>query len=316
MNFAMRGEPNRERRNFELRQHAHHRRVGSLHVIGNKADAEACAYGLPQHQMIVTAQCKVLASDRLAKGAKAVNVVIHAANVIYTRWAVEVMPMNDAPIAIATALGATLMLPGNVYNFGVDMPEQLRSNTPQNALTGKGKIRVAMERALAVAAEQGTQALVIRAGDFFGSGVGSWFDLAIAKDVQKGKLSYPGPLNLVHAWAYAPDLAAAFVGVAEARQTLGRFENIHFAGYAVTGYEFVQTMRAVTQRNLKVSSMPWWLIRVGGVVKPLWRALAEMSYLWLRPHRLVTDAAHARLIAPATPFDLAIAASLRDLQLR
>ena len=224
--------------------------------------------------------------------------------------------MNDAAIAIAKALGATLMLPGNVYNFGANMPEHLRSNTPQNADTSKGKIRIAMERALAAAAEQGMQALVVRAGDFFGSGVGSWFDQAIAKDVQKGKLTYPGPLNLVHAWAYAPDLAATFVRVAEARQTLARFETIHFAGYAVTGYEFVQTMRAVTQRTLKVSSMPWWLIRTVGLVKPLWRELAEMSYLWQRPHRLVTEAAHAQLIAPATPFDLAIAASLRDVQAR
>ena len=257
--------------------------------------------------------------DQVVKSAQAtghVDVVIHAANVIYTRWAAEAVPMNDAAIAIAKALGATLMLPGNVYNFGADMPEHLRSNTPQQADTSKGKIRIAMEHALAAAAEQGTQALVIRAGDFFGSGVGSWFDQAIAKDVQKGKLTYPGPLNLVHAWAYAPDLAATFVRVAEARHTLARFENIHFAGYAVTGYEFVQTMQAFAQRNLKVSSMPWWLIRTVGLIKPLWRELAEMSYLWQRPHRLVTDDAHARLIAPATPFDLAIAASLRDLQLR
>ena len=257
--------------------------------------------------------------DFIVKSAKAtghVDVVIHAANVIYTRWAAEALPMNDAAIAIAKALGATLMLPGNIYNFGTNLPEHLRSNTPQHADTTKGKVRIAMEHALAAAAEQGTQALVIRAGDFFGSGVGSWFDQAIAKDVQKGKLTYPGPLPLVHAWAYAPDLAATFVRVAEARQSLAQFESIHFAGYAVTGYEFVQTMRAVTQRDLKVSSMPWWLIRTVGLVKPLWRELAEMSYLWQRPHRLVTDPAHAHLIVPATPFDLAIAASLRDLQAR
>ena len=260
--------------------------------------------------------------DRVIRVTKAalhigsVDVVINAANPVYTRWAEEAVAINDASIAITKALGATLMLPGNVYNFGTDLPEQLGSDTPQHpreAQTSKGKIRIAMERALAVAAEQGTQSFVIRAGDFFGCGAGSWFDQAIAKDAQRGAVTYPGPLNLIHAWAYVPDLAATFLHVAEARHTLGRFENIHFAGHGVTGYEFVQTMQQVAQRKFKVSGMPWSLIRWVGVVKPLWRDLAEMSYLWQRPHQLVTDAAHAHLIAPTTPLDAAIAASLREL---
>lgn len=257
--------------------------------------------------------------DHVVNSARAVgrvDVVIHAANVIYTRWATEAIALNDCAISIAKALGATLMLPGNVYNFGTDMPEKLQSDTPQNlhrAQTSKGIIRVNMERALAAAAEQGTQAIVIRAGDFFGSGVGSWFDQAIAKDVQKGKLTYPGPLAHVHAWAYVPDLAATFVRVAEARHTLGRFENMHFAGYAVTGHVFVQTMQRVTQRTLKVCGLPWWLIRTLGVIKPAWRDLAEMSYLWQRPHRLVTDAPHEHLVAPATPLEVALHNSLRAL---
>ena len=59
------------------------------------------------------------------------------------------------------------------------------------------------------------RAVVIRAGDFFGAGSGSWLDLAIAKDVAKGRLVYPGPLDLPHAWAYLPDLARAFVRIAQ-----------------------------------------------------------------------------------------------------
>jgi nucleoside-diphosphate-sugar epimerase len=255
----------------------------------------------------------VAAVTTAARKVGSVDVVINTANPVYTRWALEAVAMNDASIAIAKALGATLMLPGNVYNFGADLPEALRSNTPQQAQTRKGQIRIAMEHALAVAAEQGTQALVIRAGDFFGCGVGSWFDQAIAKDIHSGKITYPGPLDRVHAWAYVPDLAATFVRVAEARQTLPRFENIHFAGYAIAGHELVQAMQQVVQRSLKVSGMPWWLISALGVVKPLWRELAEMSYLWQRPHRLVTDAAHAPLMAPATPFAVALRDSLRAL---
>ena len=239
-----------------------------------------------------------------------IDVVIHAANVIYTRWAIEAIALNDAAINITKALGATLLLPGNVYNFGTDMPERLEAQTPQRGQTSKGKIRVVMEQALAVAAERGTQSIVIRAGDFFGSGTGSWFDQVIVKDIEKGKLTYPGPLDMLHAWAYLPDLAQTFVNVAEARRALARFENIHFNGHAVTGHEFVKTIEQIALRPLKVSAMPWRLIRALGIVKPLMRDLAEMSYLWQRPHRLVTSAAHAPLMAPTTPLVQAVKHSL------
>ena len=55
---------------------------------------------------------------------------------------------------------------------------------------------------------------VIRAGDFFGGGPGSWFDLAIAKRAAAGALVYPGPLDRPHAWAYLPDLAQEHPNVA------------------------------------------------------------------------------------------------------
>jgi nucleoside-diphosphate-sugar epimerase len=259
--------------------------------------------------------CDLRDVQQVVKSARGgpVDVVIHAANVVYTRWATEAQPMNDAAISIATLLGATLMLPGNVYNFGTSMPELLLSNTPQLARTSKGLIRIAMEQALAKASAQGTQTIVIRAGDFFGSGVGSWFDQAIARDLPKGKLTYPGPLGLVHAWAYVPDLAATFVRVAEARLSLAAMTTVMFAGHAVTGDELVRTVRGIAPHPLKVGGMPWWLIRAVGVVKPLWRDLAEMSYLWQRPHRLVADGAHSHLIAAATPLNIALHHSLAAL---
>ena len=62
------------------------------------------------------------------------------------------------------------------------------------------------------------RAIVLRAGDFYGgAGRGSWFDLVIARDVSLDVVRYPGPLDVVHSWAYLPDLAQALVGLAEAR---------------------------------------------------------------------------------------------------
>ena len=62
--------------------------------------------------------------------------------------------------------------------------------------------------------------------------------------------------------------------------------------------------------------MPWNLIRFGGLVVPLWRELARMSYLWHRPHAL-DDRALQALVGPlpSTPSRQALAASLGDLGL-
>ncbi len=242
-----------------------------------------------------------------------VDVVINATNPVYTRWAKEAEPLNRAAIEITQALGATLMFPGNVYNFGAALPEVLCSDTTQHAETRKGRIRINMELAIKRATNSGMQGIVIRAGDFFGCNTGSWFDQAIAKDLPKGKLTFPGPLNLPHAWAYVPDLARTFVRVAEARAGLRSFEQVHFAGHTVTGHDVIASIEQCTGRTLRVGQLPWALIRAVGLVKPLWRELAEMSYLWQRPHQLLTDASHAPLIAATTPFDDAISASVSAL---
>jgi hypothetical protein len=70
----------------------------------------------------------------------------------------------------------------------------------------------------------GVKSIVIRAGDFFGSGSGTWFDQAISKDLRKGVVTYPGPPDVPTAWAYLPDLARTFVAVAARRAQLGSFE--------------------------------------------------------------------------------------------
>ena len=81
----------------------------------------------------------------------------------------------------------------------------------------KGRFRVAIEDRVQEATERGMRAIVVRAGDFFGGGRGSWLDLAIIKDLGRGRLTYPGPTGLLHEWAYLPDLAATLVRLAAIR---------------------------------------------------------------------------------------------------
>jgi nucleoside-diphosphate-sugar epimerase len=264
-------------------------------------------------------------TDALAASAAGASVVIHAVNPPYTRWDAELMPLYQQGLDVAQRLGALFMLPGNVYNFGESMPSLLRPDTPQRPSTRKGEQRVAMEAELVRRAAQGLDSVVLRAGDFYGAGSGSWFDQAIVKDIARGKLVHPGPLDLAHAWAYLPDLARAFVAVARAPRQPG-VQALHFEGHTLTGRELLAGLEAAAASlgvqpagGWRHGGMPWGVIRAVGIVHPLWRELARMSYLWRVPHALDGSALRAA-VAPgalaSTPVAAALRAALIDLDVR
>ncbi len=265
----------------------------------------------------------------LAQAAQGSAVVVHAVNPPYPQWEQQALPALEQAIALATQLGARLMLPGNVYNFGSGMPAVLREDTAQNADTRKGRIRVAMEQRLRQMSQSaGLNSIVVRAGDFFGNGRGSWFDLALAKDLRQGKFSYPGTGEVSTAWAYLPDLAFVFERVAS--RTLlepGRFqpfEVFHFKGYSLSAADWMATLTPLAcehgwskgQAALKRAAMPWWLIKSLGWAVPMFRELAEMQYLWQTPHALANDKLTALIgVELHTPLALAAKAALADLGL-
>jgi nucleoside-diphosphate-sugar epimerase len=232
-------------------------------------------------------------TETLVRMACGAEVVVHAVNPAYTRWDAEAMPALEAGLAVATRLGAHFMLPGNVYNYGEAMPSLLSEDTPQRPSTRKGELRVRMERTIADRTALGRfSASVVRAGDFFGSGTGNWFDQAIVKSLRAGKVVYPGPLDLPHAWAYLPDLAGAFVRVAQQRDHAA-FACWHFEGHTLTGRQLLDGIEAAATDlgitpagGLRRGGMPWGLIGAIGLIVPTWLELARMSYLWRVPHAL------------------------------
>lgn len=262
-------------------------------------------------------------TQTLLQAAQGTTVVVHALNPAYTNsaWQTQVLPMTEAAIAITRALGATLMVPGNVYNFGATMPAVLREDTPQRARTVKGQVRIRME---ALLQHSGVRCVVIRAGDFFGSGQGTWFDTAMVKDIRKGVFTYPGAPDVSRAWAYLPDLGRTFVAVAQRRAVLQPFDVLHFAGHRITGQRWLDVLTPVARAQgwvqtgaaLKLASLPWAIIRIGSLLVPTWAALLEMRYLWQTPHALAHDKLTA-LIGPEphTPLGLAAQTALADLGL-
>src|SRR5262245_722540 len=102
----------------------------------------------------------------LTEAARGVDVVLHALNTPYTQWNRLALQHLYAAIDAAEATGATLMFPGNVYNYGAGMPDVLDESTPMRPSTRKGILREAMEQRLRETADRGVRAIIVRAGDF------------------------------------------------------------------------------------------------------------------------------------------------------
>ncbi|MCE2990592.1 MAG: NAD-dependent epimerase/dehydratase family protein [Burkholderiales bacterium] len=278
-------------------------------------------------------------TDAIAKAAAGASAVVYAVNPLQTEWDKKLLPLARKGMDVAQRLGALFMLPGNVYSYGEKMPLRLVESTVARPSNRKGELRAALEEEMQTRITRGLRSVVIRAGDFYGAGVGNWFDQAVVKSLRSGKLVYPGPLDRVHAWAYLPDLARAFVGIAEhdLRRTLnapvtrhalrangdviGSFKKIHFAGHNVTGRDLLDAveraavrLQVATPGSLKRAGMLWSVIRLVGLVYPLWRELAKMAYLWRVPHTVESVVMNELLPELRnTPIEEATLAALIDL---
>ncbi|NTG46535.1 NAD(P)H-binding protein [Agrobacterium rhizogenes] len=257
------------------------------------------------------------ASDVL-KAAQGVDVIVHAVNPPgYRNWGQLVLPMLDSTIAAARAVGARIVLPGTVYNFGPDVLPDVTEDSPQRPRTRKGAIRVEMERRLKVAAENGTPVIIVRAGDFFGEHAGnSWLAQGIVK---AGKpvtsVSYPGRAGIGHQWAYLPDVAETMIRLIEKGDALPAFAVYHMRGHwDGDGRQMIGAIERVVGHRVKVKAFPWWVLPLAAPFVPLMKELREMRYLWSVPLQMRND----RLLAvlgeePHTPIDAAIKASLMGI---
>ena len=263
----------------------------------------------------------------VAAAAQCCSVIVHAVNPPgYQRWSELVMPMLHNTLAAAQMQGATVVLPGNVYNYGPDAWPLAHEDSPQHPTTRKGRIRVDMEDALQAATRPtasgpGCRALIVRAGDFFGPRAGNnWLSQALVKPGKPvRKIQLPGQRGVPHQWGYLPDVARTLVELLARRQTLPAFASFHMAGHVdPDGLAMAQAIQRVVQKHglaePRLAAFPWGLIRIAAPFMALPRELLEMRYLWTHDVRLAND----RLLQvlghePHTPLDEAVEATLLGL---
>lgn len=259
--------------------------------------------------------------DDVMRAAEGCGVIVHAVNPPgYRDWGRRVIPMVQNTIAAARAQGATIVLPGTVYNYGPDVFPELREDSPQHPVSVKGAIRVELEQRLQDSTVAGARVLIVRAGDFFGPMArNSWLSQGM---IQPGRpirvIRVPGDPGVGHAWAYLPDVARTMVALLQRRRELPAFARFHFAGHwDPDGRAMATAMARIVARHggrARIAAFPWWMTRLVAPFVPTLHELQEMRYLWRTPVRLH----NARLTAflgeePHTPLEEALQTTLAGL---
>lgn len=219
-------------------------------------------------------------TDMAAQGA---DVIVNAMNPPnYHNWA-QVIPQITAQVLdAARKTGATILVPGNVYNYGT-AAGPWGPDTPQNPQTRKGKIRVQME---AEYRASGLPVIILRGGDYLdadGRAQGMRHNLAA---LAKGKITPFGAPDVPRAYAYLPDMAQAAVMLAERRADLPRFADIPFAGVTFSMTDMRTAFEHMSGRRLRFGKFPWAVMRLTAPFWEMARELLEMRYLHDLPHRL------------------------------
>ena len=256
-----------------------------------------------------------LAAGTLDAAVAGVDVLVHAANMPYGRWTREALPLARAVIGAAERHGATVLLPGNVYPYGAGLPRHLDASTPFAPSEPLGRVRAAIEEELRAASVRGVRSIVLRGGDFIeGRRSGNWFENHLVGALGRGRVTYPGPLDRSHAWAWLPDMAAAAVGLASVRDTLEPAETVGFPGWSPSGRELIAALERVADRALEVRTMPWRSLRLVAPFSADIRGVLSMRWLWERPHAI--DGSRLAELLPgfrATDLDSGLALALERL---
>lgn len=288
-------------------------------VRGLQRDPTKAAAGSSWLRGVAWVRGDAMNPGEVADAARGTALIVHAVSPPgYRRWAELVLPMLESSIAAARASGARILLPGTVYNYRPDTSPVVDEAAPQQPLTRKGRIRVAMERRLQAASADGVRTLIVRAGDFFGPHTGnSWFSQGLVKPGRPiSAIAYPGAPGVGHAWAYLPDLAETMVRLVEREDALEPFARFHFAGHwDADGTAMVDAIsRVAGEPAPRVTRFPWWLVTAASPFVPLFREVREVRPLWQVPLRLD----NRRLLGllgeePRTPLDTAVRATLAGL---
>ncbi len=243
-------------------------------------------------------------------GAEATH-IFHGINYPYHQWEGNMERVTANVIEAAAQNKATILFPGNIYNYG--LVQTITETTPELPCTRKGAIRVKLEQMLRKAAEQTRcGVLILRLPDFWGPNVLNEGIAPIFRGALAGK-AMPWLIrnDIPHQLVYTPDAARVFYELVKHRPE-EPFSLYNYAGEVVPSIKAWQAdiaRAAGTKPKYKLYNKG--LFKLMGIFMPAMKEIHEMAYLWGNTILLNDDKLRKELPGlTSTPMPQAIAETL------
>jgi len=298
--------------------------IGSTGSIGYAFTEEVLAQG---HQVRLLVRNKARAQKLFAKylsqisfieGSATEQAPLHALmqgaqylfigmNVPYPQWYAIMKPALEKQLLAASRVGAALIFPGNIYNYGTTTP--IKETSPEAPTTRKGRLRAEMEQMLKQYAQaHNLPVMNLRLPDFWGpnvlnDGVRPIFEGALANKALPW-LTHP---ELPHQFVYTPDAARVAYALLQQLPATG-YHLYNFGGQVTTGKELLGHVAQQAGITLRIKRIPIWLLKFMGLFNPVLKELKEMLYLWQTTIVLNDDLVRKELLPDFEPTPLPEAA--------
>ena len=247
--------------------------------------------------------------DAAIDAATGAAVVYQCLGAPYTRWPELFPPLQRSVLGAATRAGALLVSLENVYGYGPTGGTTMTEDLPLLATTSKGRVRAAMTAELLAADRAGRVRIAIgRASDFFGAGVTeSTLGSRVFGNAVAGKRAdFLGNPDLLHTYSYVPDIVTGLMTLGSDERAVGQVW--HLPGpETLTTRAIVDLVSAEVRHPVAIRNVPTTALRLMGLVSPMMRGLAEMSYEFEQAFVLDTSKYESTFTTETTPLATAVA---------
>jgi nucleoside-diphosphate-sugar epimerase len=250
--------------------------------------------------------------DQARAACAGADVVVMAAQIPYTGWATELVPLVDAAADAAATAGARLVMVDNLYAYG-SPSTPISEATHEAAASRKGVLRREIgERLLAAHASGRVRVSIGRFSDYYGpDGTNSLVhQLMVAPALAGRTVRTYVDADQPHTFHFLPDAAAGFATLVEHPQADGRVWILP-AAPALTQRQLVGLVEDALGRPVRRGHVSRRLLRLLGWVQPQLREAVELTDQWDRPYTVDASAFEAAFgPVETTPHAAAIAATL------
>jgi nucleoside-diphosphate-sugar epimerase len=207
----------------------------------------------------------------------------------YDKWA-GFYPAN----ALAYALSEThakLVFPDNLYSYGNVMGKEMNEQMQHTAKTKRGKIRAGVINTLLNSGDAfNSRVAFVKAADFIGPRIHKGiFGTEFLHSVYNGKtVRLFGNIDFPHTFTYIKDFAAAMINVGTANDTFGQIWHVPNAP-ALSLDKWVHLFEVISNKKIKKSIPPKFVIRIAGLFNSFSKELYEMAYQFEYPYLVNHD---------------------------